>query len=228
MFHHCKLVHADLSEYNILYHNSQLYIIDVGQSVEHDHPSAFDFLRSDLNNVEEFFGRRGVQCVGIRRAFEFVIGECTIAGDEEPWLNRLIIEARNGDAGEDEGNRNDQSLGHKKHTDDKVFMQSYIPRTLNEVYDPERDVDLVNRGTGQSLIYSDIIGVVGASENLKKVRIEEDVVSLIDDEVRSESASESQKDEESQDFKERQPRGHRNEDKDMKKVSLSIISTCNA
>ncbi|KIJ45720.1 hypothetical protein M422DRAFT_125711, partial [Sphaerobolus stellatus SS14] len=92
MFHECKLVHADLSEYNILYHEEQLYIIDVGQSVEQDHPSAFDFLRADLKNVEEFFGRRGVSCVGVRNAFEFVIGELSEGQDAESWLERLLTE----------------------------------------------------------------------------------------------------------------------------------------
>lgn len=31
MYHTCKLVHADLSEYNVLYHQKKLYIIDVSQ-----------------------------------------------------------------------------------------------------------------------------------------------------------------------------------------------------
>lgn len=40
MFQECRLVHADLSEYNMLYFNENVYIIDVSQSVEHDHPNA--------------------------------------------------------------------------------------------------------------------------------------------------------------------------------------------
>ncbi|KAG8892695.1 protein kinase rio1, partial [Tulasnella sp. 417] len=40
LYHVCRLVHADLSEYNILFHRSHLYMIDVSQSVEHDHPHA--------------------------------------------------------------------------------------------------------------------------------------------------------------------------------------------
>ena len=38
MFHECKLVHGDLSEFNMLYHNGKAYVIDVSQSVEHEHP----------------------------------------------------------------------------------------------------------------------------------------------------------------------------------------------
>ena len=33
MHHRCKLVHADLSEYNMLYFDRRVWIIDVGQSV---------------------------------------------------------------------------------------------------------------------------------------------------------------------------------------------------
>jgi RIO kinase 1 len=53
LYKHCKLVHADFSEFNlILKDNSELYVIDVSQSVEHDHPRSFDFLRSDIKNVQ--------------------------------------------------------------------------------------------------------------------------------------------------------------------------------
>lgn len=47
MLQECKLVHGDLSEYNMLYYKKELYIIDVSQSVELDHPMALDFLRRD-------------------------------------------------------------------------------------------------------------------------------------------------------------------------------------
>ena len=59
MFHECKLIHADLSEYNILYYQDKPYIIDVSQSVEHDHPHSMDFLKKDVENMTKFF-RAGV------------------------------------------------------------------------------------------------------------------------------------------------------------------------
>lgn len=51
LYNKCKLVHADLSEYNILYYNGSIVIIDVSQAVEHDHPMALEFLRKDCTNI---------------------------------------------------------------------------------------------------------------------------------------------------------------------------------
>lgn len=38
LYNQVKLVHADLSEFNLLYHNGSIVIIDVSQSVEQEHP----------------------------------------------------------------------------------------------------------------------------------------------------------------------------------------------
>ncbi|PWS21877.1 serine/threonine protein kinase, partial [Enterococcus faecium] len=51
LYQKCKLVHGDLSEYNILYFEGHLYIIDVSQSVDLDHPSALEFLKEDCLHV---------------------------------------------------------------------------------------------------------------------------------------------------------------------------------
>ncbi|KAL0579144.1 Serine/threonine-protein kinase rio1 [Marasmius crinis-equi] len=171
MYHQCKLVHADLSEYNILFHEDHLWIIDVSQSVEHDHPHAFDFLRNDLKNVEDFFGKMGVPTLlGLRRSFEFVTAETLAVKegelDDEAILNRWLQEEDTGGHVEDD-NATDQSQRTAAH-EDAIFLQSYIPRTLNEVYDPERDVELLKRGEGQKLIYADTIGLVDQKENVKQ------------------------------------------------------------
>ena len=55
LFHTCRLIHADLSEYNILYFKGKLYIIDVSQSVEHDHPHSMEFLKKDVENMTRYF-----------------------------------------------------------------------------------------------------------------------------------------------------------------------------
>ena len=58
MYQRCRLVHADLSEYNLLYHKEEVWVIDVSQAVEHDHPMALDFLRRDCSIVQEFFSKK--------------------------------------------------------------------------------------------------------------------------------------------------------------------------
>ena len=57
-----RLVHADLSEYNLLYHRKKAYFIDVGQTISREHPAADYFLERDLRNVVNFFRRKGVDC----------------------------------------------------------------------------------------------------------------------------------------------------------------------
>ena len=67
-----KLVHADFSEYNLLYFKEEVYVIDVSQSVEHDHPMALEFLRRDCANINDFFKRKGLQVLSIQSIFDFV------------------------------------------------------------------------------------------------------------------------------------------------------------
>ena len=51
------LVHADLSEFNILFGDRPV-VIDMGQSVTIDHPRAFSFLKRDIANINHFFFSR--------------------------------------------------------------------------------------------------------------------------------------------------------------------------
>ena len=56
------LVHADLSSYNLLWWEARLVVIDLPQAVEFTtNPDAFELLRRDVENVADWFGRRGVQ-----------------------------------------------------------------------------------------------------------------------------------------------------------------------
>jgi RIO kinase 1 len=54
LFLEARLVHADLSEYNILL-GTVPYFIDMGQSVTLDHPRSLQFLVRDIANVNRFF-----------------------------------------------------------------------------------------------------------------------------------------------------------------------------
>ncbi len=55
LYQDAGLVHADLSEFNILY-SDRPYIIDMGQAVTLDHPRARAFLVRDIANVNRYFG----------------------------------------------------------------------------------------------------------------------------------------------------------------------------
>ena len=53
-----NLVHADLSEYNILVHRGRPVFIDFGQAVVLRHPNSHEFLRRDIGNVTGYFKKR--------------------------------------------------------------------------------------------------------------------------------------------------------------------------
>ncbi len=56
LYREARLIHADLSEYNILYHEKP-YLIDMGQAVTLDHPRAPVFLIRDIKNLNRYFSR---------------------------------------------------------------------------------------------------------------------------------------------------------------------------
>jgi len=60
LFLECELVHADLSEYNILYDGAPVFI-DVGQSLDLSHPRALDMLDRDLGIISTFFEKKGIK-----------------------------------------------------------------------------------------------------------------------------------------------------------------------
>jgi RIO kinase 1 len=55
LYSEAGLVHGDLSEYNILVIDDELVIIDVGQSVLHNHPLAKRLMVNDINNITRYF-----------------------------------------------------------------------------------------------------------------------------------------------------------------------------
>lgn len=142
MFHVAKLVHGDLSEYNMLFWKGEVVIIDVSQSVEHDHPSALDFLRRDCSNVNDFFEKNGVSVVlGLRELFDYITA--TGMGISESDCSEDLRSLLDNFASQDD----------KSRQEDKVFMQSFIPRTLHEVAPSKAEIDAVVQDGPDAAMY---------------------------------------------------------------------------
>lgn len=73
MYEDAKLIHADLSEYNILYYRKKPYFIDLGQAVPYDHPSAEFFLKRDVKNISHYFSKLGVS-VSMDELYHYITG----------------------------------------------------------------------------------------------------------------------------------------------------------
>ena len=218
MYQTCRLVHADLSEYNLLYHKNELIMIDVSQSVEHDHPRSLEFLRMDIKNVSDFFKRKGVHTLAERTVFGFVTaggGAKDMAGMKE--VIEKMFEVRSQEP------EHDAAAAHEAEMDDTVFRQQYIPQTLEQVYDIERDVEKMKLGEGESLIYKDLL----AQNDPKGEDAEEQ--DLSSDEEEGSEESEVELDEKGEPVRRRRrnegerPRGKRFEDKDEKKAHKAQV-----
>ena len=137
MYHQCRLVHADLSEFNLLWHRQALVVIDVSQSVEHDHPHALTFLRKDISNVNRFFAQGGaVDVLSDRRLFSFVLEPGLSAAEEDARMEQMMSEQQRDGAAGAEG-------------DD--FLESFVPRRLDEVEDYEAEYERTVGGSDSAL-----------------------------------------------------------------------------
>ncbi|KAF1809352.1 RIO1-domain-containing protein [Eremomyces bilateralis CBS 781.70] len=143
----CKLVHADLSEYNLLYFDGKLWVIDVSQSVEMNHPKSLEFLRMDLKNVTSYFQRNGVDTLSEKRVFEWVTkpgGTTKMDAMKDELEAQFAVRDALREKGEDD-------------EDDEVWRQQFIPQNLEQVFDVERDAEKVGHGEGSDLVYRNLL-----------------------------------------------------------------------
>ncbi|KAI0850932.1 Serine/threonine-protein kinase Rio1 [Daldinia vernicosa] len=206
MYQVTRLVHADLSEYNILYNGGQLYIIDVSQSVEHDHPRSLEFLRMDIKNTGAFFRRQGIDTLSDRTIFDFITD--SKGAMEEPRLSEAIEElyaSRSQPA-------NDEAAAAELEVDNEVFRNQYIPQTLEQVYDIEKDAQKIGEGEGDKLVYKNLL----ADQVVTKPREANQSSEDESDEGAALDSDDDDDDDESR-FEKGTPRGKRFEDKDEKK-----------
>jgi len=206
LYQTCRLVHADLSEYNVLYHEDKLWLIDVSQSVEHDHPRSLDLLRMDVKNVSDFFQRKGVDVLSEKITFGFVTAA---HGSVDPTgmagTLQTLYENR-----PEEGIEEDPQA----EVDNKVFRNQYIPQTLEQVYDVERDVGEVTKGGQDKLVYRDLLAEKLAPN--APTAEAKDLSAASDEDEQASSAAEGDGSEEDP-FAKKEPRGKRFGNKEAKK-----------
>lgn len=132
----CQLVHADLSEYNTIVHHDRLYMIDVSQSVQPEHPMSLDFLRMDIKNINSYFEKTGIDIFPERVIFQFIISE--------------TLDKFQGDYHNDQDLRDyvSKNLPLKStaedEAEDEVFRSLHLVRNLNGL--EERDFDRFTDG----------------------------------------------------------------------------------
>lgn len=142
-------MHGDLSEYNLLWHTNRVFVIDVSQSVESDHPSALDFLRKDVANVNDYFRKTGgLSVMSTRQLFEFVTS--TVIEDTEEYesqaLDEIMLVVERGTDRLSKLTVQDQKRRlQKEQVDEAVFMSQFLPRSLNQV----ADVDIKQMEMGE-------------------------------------------------------------------------------
>ncbi|XP_041847481.1 serine/threonine-protein kinase RIO1 isoform X1 [Melanotaenia boesemani] len=199
MFQDARLVHADLSEFNMLYHDGDAYIIDVSQSVEHDHPHALEFLRKDCSNVNDFFGKHGVAVMTVRELFDFITDPSITSQNLDQYLQKAMVIA---------AERTSEQRSDQDRVDEEVFKKAYIPRTLTEVCHYERDVDLMRTMEEESAVschHDNILyqTLTGLKKDLSGVQT---VPALLEEDQRSSS------EEDEEDYEEEETQQEQNEE----------------
>lgn len=179
LYQQCRLVHADLSEYNILYHENKLWIIDVSQSVELEHPQSLNFLRMDIKNVTDFFNKKGCEIsFSERTIFRFITTSdlystfFALKADEEHteeeiamslyWKKKItsigsienettpfLMELVEAIPAED--------ITEQDALDDAVFREVFIPRNLEDVLKNVHEADLDRKIGQKQLAFGDLV-----------------------------------------------------------------------
>ncbi|XP_058830836.1 serine/threonine-protein kinase RIO1 [Topomyia yanbarensis] len=177
IYNKCKLVHADLSEFNLLYHQGKIVIIDVSQSVEHEHPHALEFLRKDCTNVTDFFRKKDVSTMTVKELFDFITDPTITEANVESCLEKMSDKI---------ANRSFDEFTEQQKMEDAIFKQIFIPKTLHDVYDVERDI--FENANKSELVYKTIAGLDG---NLKVAQNPEILQQHTDDGANKETHSNS-------------------------------------
>ncbi|GEQ67889.1 hypothetical protein JCM33374_g1555 [Metschnikowia sp. JCM 33374] len=214
MYKTCRLVHADLSEYNSIVHKDKLYIIDVSQSVEPEHPMALDFLRMDIKNVNDFFSRKKINVYPERLLFKYITEsdeELGLTGDSDEVLGAYL------------DNLPLKSEIEHSNADDEIFRSIHLVRSLNHL--DERDFAKFREGKVDTL--TDLVAKEAQNETSDSDS-ESDDDSDEDSDSEDDSDDDDSEDGEFRPKKEKELKGKKHEDKEEKKARKAATKTAKA
>ena len=75
LYQKAKLVHADLSEYNIFKTDVGIMLFDFGSAIDIQHPNSKQFLLRDVMNINRFFEKRGIEVLNTAQTVEKIRGD---------------------------------------------------------------------------------------------------------------------------------------------------------
>jgi RIO kinase 1 len=200
----------------VLYHQKKLFIIDVSQSVEHDHPRSLEFLRMDVKNVSDFFRRKNVDVLPEQTVFGFITThDCPV---QDPHLmetlEKIFIERPAVDHSE--------KAAAEQEVENEVFRKQYIPQTLDQVYDIERDAEKVSKGQKDELVYRNLLADKVPMSSGNEADAEDTMGGSSSHASEKDGSGSDDSDDESR-FEKGTPRGKRFEDKEAKKVRAYAV-----
>lgn len=73
LYQKSKLIHGDISEYNIMVWRGRPVLFDMAQGVLLSHPMATTFLKRDLQNLHRYFKKQGVKVLSTDEAYRKVV-----------------------------------------------------------------------------------------------------------------------------------------------------------
>ena len=178
MYQNCKLVHSDFSEYNLLYYNKEVYVIDLAQAVEENHPNADYFLKRDIHNMNDFFTKNSIDTLTDQQFYDFVIRKNI--KDTKEYINKM----------REENKKNIEQDPKYKLKQNDIFCQYEVPFNLmqlatDNMLDSKMDLEI-------------------ALNNLvkKQKELEENELNKINDGEDEEEEEESEEDDDKEDEKE--------------------------
>lgn len=89
LYNKCNLVHADFNQFNTLWHEDNVWVIDVSQSVEPIHPMGLEFLLQDCTNIYKFFSQKKLENVMTGEEIFNQVTGMNFTGEGELFLSQI-------------------------------------------------------------------------------------------------------------------------------------------